>query len=175
VLLELLLNDRDALKGGSKSLDSTSSEGSKEADNEGKESDDNGGEKSETVQSSVLMPSKKTQEKRQAADLEPSTASKDRPEQNQLDQIVQGYQARLEEMEQGMRTMQNMLKIQMMNNQMSQNISQFNRMRSEMASITTASHLHNHGLITPTAPADFGEIGTMAALTSAQKETSSQH
>lgn len=60
MLLELLLNDRDALKGGSKSLDSTSSEGSKEADNAGKESDDNGGEKSETVQSSVLMPSKKT-------------------------------------------------------------------------------------------------------------------
>ena len=34
-----------------------------------------------------------------------------------------------------------MQKIQMMNNQMNQNINQFNKMHSQMASITTASHL----------------------------------
>lgn len=62
----------------------------------------------------------------------------------------------------------------MMNNQMNQNINQFNRMHSQMASIATAS-LQNQGLITPTAPGDFTELGTLAASASAQKEpTSSQ-
>lgn len=64
MMLELLLNDREAMQGGGKSLEATSSEGSKGADGEEKESDDNGGEKTDTAQSSVLMPSKKTQEKR---------------------------------------------------------------------------------------------------------------
>lgn len=58
----------------------------------------------------------------------------------------------------------------MMNNQMNQNINHFNRMHSQMASITTASHLQNQGLITPTAPAEFTDLGTLAASASAQKE-----
>lgn len=78
MMLELLLNDRDAMKGGNNSLDSSSSAESKRDESKGKEA--NAAEETDTQQSS-LMPTKKSKEKR-AAEAEPSTASKDRPEHN---------------------------------------------------------------------------------------------
>lgn len=57
---------------------------------------------------------------------------------------------------------------------MNQNINHFHRMHSQMASITTASQLQNQGLITPTAPPEFADLGALAASASAQKEPTGQ-
>jgi len=144
VMLELLLNDRDAVKGSNKSLDSSSSDASKR--NEAHDKDSKTAEKSETQPNIMAQPS--NGQEQPVVPIDPNAAPRDGQERHQLEQIVQDYQSRLGEMTEAMHTMQtnimnvqNMQKIQMMNNQMNQNINQFNKMHSQMASITTASHL----------------------------------
>ena len=78
MMLELLLNDRDAMKGSNKSLDSSSSATSRR--DESKTKEDNAAEKADTQQSSLAQANKGKD--KPAGEPEQSTASKERPEQN---------------------------------------------------------------------------------------------
>lgn len=73
VMLELLLNDRDAMKGSNKSLDSSSSDVSKR--NEARDKDSKTAEKSETQPSVMAQPS--NGQEQAAVAIDPNAAPRD--------------------------------------------------------------------------------------------------